>query len=530
MNEKESSFEHELPGEQKEEVMDMYDEFGREINPAQNEQTEPNTQTTQTTQTTQFTMPTQPTGYTQSSPYSQAQYAQYRQSQAAQQAGAQQAGAQQHQGGPGYASPVTPPVYTAKQPKPKKEKGKSGFWGKALAAIGCGVLFGLVAGTIMYAVNFVGEKYFPTRKAEISAEESPRVPSKPSIEQTQPIYSEAPALTSSSQATVMDASAVAEDCMPSIVAITNKSIQYYQSFWGLPGQYEAQASGSGIIVGENENELLIVTNSHVIEDSTELTVQFQDGESCDAQIKGSKNAQDIAVIAVKLSDLPESTKKSIKIATLGDSDSVKVGEPAIAIGNSLGYGQTVTAGVISALNRDFTVDNNTKQVIQTDAAINPGNSGGALLNIRGEVIGINEAKYASTSVEGVAYAIPISTAKPIIDDLATKTTRAEVKESEQGFLGVTGVDVTEDVSQMYGLPSGVYIAQVIENSAAEKAGLGKGDIITEFDGESVSTMEELKNAVSHYAAGTEVELRVQCTSDDGYEEKVIKVTLGKKED
>lgn len=416
--------------------------------------------------------------------------------------------------------------------KPAKEKKSFGTGKKILVALACGLVFGLVAGTAIYGVNYVGNKFFPatdpleeSRRQEIS--DSRKGGS--SIEQTQPIIPEAEPRNAATGDNVLDASQVVEECMPSIVAITNKSVQYYQGFWGFPEQYESEASGSGIIVGENDEELLVVTNGHVIDGASELTVQFNDGESYDAQIKGSKDDQDLAIIAIKLSDISDSTMKSLKVATLGDSDTLKVGEPVIAIGNSLGYGQTVTSGIVSALDRDFSYDNNTRQVIQTDAAINPGNSGGALLNLRGEVVGINEAKFASTSVEGVGYAIPISTARPIIDDLVTKTTRSKVDESNAGFLGVYGADVTEEAAQTYGMPRGVYVAQVTEGSAAEKGGIVKGDIITEFAGESVSTMEELKSTVGYYAAGTEVEVKIQRMGAGGYEESVIKVTLGKRE-
>lgn len=423
--------------------------------------------------------------------------------------------------------------------EPKKKERKGGFVGalkKILVACFCGLFFGLFAGTAFYGISYLSEKYGNKEEASVeeskeiadNADDNKEIPDKlippvPEITNFNPSDSSA-----QSSMAVMDASSVVESCMPSIVSITSNYVQTFQNFWGQKQQYESEASGSGIIVGENETELLIVTNSHVISDATGLTVEFSDGKTADAMVKGANSDSDIAIIAVSLSDLSDETKSKISIATLGDSDSLKVGEPAIAIGNSLGYGQSVTSGIISAVDRDFTVDNNSHKVIQTDAAINPGNSGGALLNIRGEVIGINEAKYSETSVEGVGYAIPISIAKPIIDELATKTTRAKVDEKEAGYLGISGVDVTEEVSKTYDMPIGVYIAMVTDGSAADEAGLVKGDVIVEFDGETVSSMDELKDAISYYPAGEEIEIKYRHMGDNGYEEKTAKVTLGRK--
>ena len=414
----------------------------------------------------------------------------------------------------------------------KQKSGGSGagrIFGKIGVGAACGLAFGLCAALVVVGVfklaQMSGFEFFPqTQKAEAVAESAPAI-----LEQA-PVINESGS-TQVGGYTVIDASDVAEKCMPSIVAITNSYTETYESFWGMPNRVQAEASGSGIIVGQNDTELLIVTNSHVIEDADALSVQFCDESVVNAAIKGSKSQEDLAIIAVKLSDMSDTTMQAISIATLGDSDSLKVGEPAIAIGNSLGYGQSVTSGIISALNRDFDADGDGKDVrsvIQTDAAINPGNSGGALLNMKGEVIGINEAKYSSTSVEGVGYAIPISTAKPIIEDLVTKTTRAELKDGQNGFLGVGGVDVTEETAAVYGMPKGVYVAQISEGSAAERAGIVKGDIITSFDGESISTMEELRKTISYYPAGTTVELTLERTGSDGYEEITLSVTLDQK--
>lgn len=330
---------------------------------------------------------------------------------------------------------------------------------------------------------------------------------------------------SSEIAVVTDVTRVVDRVMPSVVSIFG-TYMITEDFWGYQFQQEDEGSGSGIIVGENEEELLIVTNNHVVADSTSLSVQFVDGETCEAQVKGTDADSDLAVIAVGISELKEETKQAIRIATLGDSDRLKVGEPAIAIGNALGYGQSVTTGVISAVNRQDSMNESGEALflIQTDAAINPGNSGGALLNVYGEVIGINSSKIAGSMVEGMGYAIPISTAKPIIEELMSKKTRVPV--NEKGYLGISGINVTEDVHEMYGLPYGVYIAQVYEGTPAERAGLGKGDIITYFDGESVETMEELSALLDCTMAGSTVTIGVMVTTSFGYEEQMIEVVLG----
>ncbi len=324
-------------------------------------------------------------------------------------------------------------------------------------------------------------------------------------------------------AVTTDVTEVVQNVMPAVVSITNQYTEQ-SNFFGQTMESQAQASGSGIIVGENDTELLIVTNQHVIADADTLTVQFIDEEQAQAQVKGYDSDKDLAVIAVQLEDISSSTKGSIVVATLGDSDALTVGEPVIAIGNALGYGQSVTTGVVSALNREISGTSN--KLIQTDAAINPGNSGGALLNVNGEVIGINSNKIGGTVVEGMGYAIPISSAKPIIEELMSKTTKLKVADGAKSYLGISGVNVTEEVSQMYGMPKGVYIGQVYEGTAAETAGLVKGDIITKFDGSTVSSMEELQSMMEYYAAGSEVEITIQQGSPDGYQEKKITVVLG----
>ncbi|MBU5429148.1 trypsin-like peptidase domain-containing protein [Kineothrix sp. MSJ-39] len=327
-------------------------------------------------------------------------------------------------------------------------------------------------------------------------------------------------------AVVTDVTDVVDTVMPSVVSIFG-TYAVTENFWGYAIKQEETGSGSGIIVGENDEELLLVTNNHVVADSTSLSVQFIDESTYDAVVKGTDADADLAVIAIKLSDLSAATKSAIRIATLGDSDNLKVGEPAIAIGNALGYGQSVTTGVISALNRDYAVDENgnTQALIQTDAAINPGNSGGALLNVNGEVIGINSNKIAGTKVEGMGYAIPISTAKPIIAELMNKQTRTPVEQNKRGYLGISGLNVDSQVQDMYGIPVGVYISRVYEGTAAQKAGLKKGDIIISCDGETVETMEGLSTLLDSMEAGTSVQIGVMMSVDGGYQERILEVTL-----
>jgi serine protease Do len=339
---------------------------------------------------------------------------------------------------------------------------------------------------------------------------------------------------------VTDVTNVVERVMPSVVSVTNKYLAQQQDYFGQTLESEQSASGSGIIVGESDTELLIATNYHVVEGADSLMVQFIDGTEAEAQMKGSDSGMDLAVMAIQLENLSEDTKNAIVIAKLGDSEGLKVGEPAIAIGNSLGYGQSVTTGVISAVNRSIvdetqntptgTGSESITSLIQTDAAINPGNSGGALLNMNGEVVGINSNKIGGSVIEGMGYAIPISSAKPIIEDLMTKTTKVKVADGDKAYLGISGVDVTSEAAGAYGLPEGVYIAQVYDDTAAAHAGLVKGDIITKFDGSSVNSMEELQKMLQYYSAGTTVDVTIQQGSPTGYQEKTIAVTLGTKPD
>ena len=313
--------------------------------------------------------------------------------------------------------------------------------------------------------------------------------------------------------------------LPSIVSITNMSVQEVQNFFGGISQQESESAGSGIIISQNDSELLVVTNNHVVEGSDTLTVTFN-GNSVEAQIKGTDSARDLAVVAVPLDKISDDTMNAIKVATLGDSDSLKVGEPAIAIGNALGYGQSVTTGIVSATGR--TIDGFDGEYIQTDAAINPGNSGGALLNANGEVIGINSAKINSSAVEGMGFAIPISDASDVIQNLMNKETRSKVSDEERGYLGIKGYDVSEEGAQMYNMPTGVYVKEVMSGGGSEKAGLTKGSIITGFEGSSISGMSSLQEQLQYYKAGEEVTLTVQIPDKNGeYTEKDIKVTLGK---
>lgn len=329
----------------------------------------------------------------------------------------------------------------------------------------------------------------------------------------------------------LDVSDIAKMSMPSIVAITNKSVQEVQSYFSMFGrgnqviQQEVESSGSGIIIGKNETELLIATNNHVIEDAKTLSVCFVDDQVYTAYTKGTDADNDLAVIAVKLSDIQESTLEQIAIIQIGNSDDLEVGEQVVAIGNALGYGQSVTTGIVSATNRQIGDSGTENGFIQTDAAINPGNSGGALLNMNGELIGINSAKLADTSIEGMGYAIPVSLAAPIINDLMNQVVRDKVSEAEASAIGISGQTVTDTITQMYGIPAGVFIGEVREGSAAEKAGLQAGYVITKFDNKKVESSEELSEILEYYAAGETVEITVKVANHGEYMEKTVTLTL-----
>lgn len=328
-----------------------------------------------------------------------------------------------------------------------------------------------------------------------------------------------------------DVSAVVENCMPSIVAITGKSVEDIETYYYGTQEYEAESAASGIIIAQNDDELLIATNSHVVADTSDLNVCFSaeaddtDDLVAPAKIKGMDKDNELAVIAVQLSDIPEAVRSQLRIAKIGDSDALKVGQAAIAIGNALGYGQSVTSGIISALNREITIDNFSKPVIMTDAAINFGNSGGALLNANGEVIGINVAKEAGQSSESMGYSIPINTAVPILKELVNRETRDKLSNSERGYIGATVVDVSDDAKDLYNMPQGAFVYEVSEGSAAEQAGIHKGDIITKFEGISVTDKEDLIDQMSYYKVGETVTLEVQSATNGSYEAREVEVTL-----
>ena len=396
---------------------------------------------------------------------------------------------------------------------PPKKKGKKGGKSRHFAKlIASALVFGLVAGAAFNGFNFVYYKINPSAD-----------PSK-NVLQSTPILN----IAGNTISTTTDLSTMVENVMPSIVSITSiveQRINY--GFFGS-GIQEAEGAGSGIIIGQNDNELLIVTNYHVIEDAKSISVGFIDESDASATVKGYDSDADLAVVSVPLKTLTADTKSAIKVAILGQSSSLKVGEPAIAIGNALGYGQSVTAGYVSALDREVALTDKTMTLLQTDAAINPGNSGGALLNIKGEVIGINTVKYSDTTVEGMGYAIPIDTAAPIIESLMNKEV---IPESEQAYLGITGTNITESYSEQLNLPEGIYVREVQENSPADLGGIHAGDIITKFNGNSISSMENLIGKLESYRAGDEITISVKRMTNHGqYEETDLRITLGAKSD
>lgn len=449
--------------------------------------------------------------------------------------GGYRAGAGNYQYGSAYPNAY---VQTEqKKERKQREKKMPGYLRKALVAVSLGLFFGLFAGLGLYIVE-AASGMLDKDPVEISepADKTDLTQAETAADMQAQSAKDGPLIRQSDTVTavVTDVTDVVKKVMPSIVAVNNHYTET-MSYWGQSMSSEADASGSGIIVGENDTELLIVTNHHVVADTDKLTVQFNEGSEAEAFIKGQDSKMDLAVIAVPLTELSSDTLDSIQVATLGDSDELTVGEPAIAIGNSLGYGQSVTTGVISALERSISIsssvyggDNVEGTFIQTDAAINPGNSGGALLNIKGEVIGINSNKIGGSAVEGMGYAIPISSASPIIAELMLKETKSKVAEEERGYLGISGISVTQEVSQAYGMPEGVYVAQVYENSAAAAGGIKQGDIITEFDGDKITSMDELQKELEFYARGDDVDVKVMTMTVAGYEEAVRHLTLGNK--
>ena len=407
---------------------------------------------------------------------------------------------------------------TGNNTEPKKTKKHGGYFRKAMVSVSLGLFFGLFAGIGFYAVQQgTGMLKTGTDTAVVG-----EVASEAATESSQ----STPQLATNVTYVESDVSDVVEKVMPAMVSIVNNFTEPANVFGQQYTQEEA-ASGSGIIVGKTDDELLIVSNNHVVESADTLTVTLIDGSEAQAQVKGLDSDMDLAVIAVSLNDLSDDTKNAITVATLGSSDDLKLGEPVIAIGNALGYGQSVTNGIVSALNREITLENgSTGTFIQTNAAINPGNSGGALLNMNGEVIGINSNKIGGTTVEGMGYAIPITSASPIIADLMERQTRTKVAEDEVGYIGISLQEVTSQISQMYNMPEGIYVVSVEEGSAAANAGIMKGDIITKFDGSSNSSYSDLQKTLQYYAAGDSATITVQRPQNGEYVSVELNLTLG----
>ena len=429
-------------------------------------------------------------------------------------------------------------------PPVRNKKETDSFGKKAGTTVALAVLFGLVASAVFLSVSFVAGKYLKTDEKSTHLETTQSVSETVTDDGSE---GEIGADAESGNGTV---ASVAQASMPSVVAITTVSVQEIPSFFGYGSrQYKSAATGSGIIVGDNDEELLIATNNHVVDGASTLSVCFigndvmnaeTETENADdtgdlnledavsARIKGTDSDNDLAVIAVKKADIPEDTLSEIKIAQIGSSEDLVVGQQVVAIGNALGYGQSVTSGWISALNRTISTEDGTSSsgLIQTDAAINPGNSGGALLNMKGELIGINSAKYADSTVEGMGYAIPISRAKPILEDLMNRQTREKVSSEEKGYLGVVLSNLTTEAIQMYDMPEGAFVRGVEEKSPAEKGGICKGDIIVKFDGQSVTSGDDLLAKLQYYKSGEKIEAVVARATDGEYQESTVEITLG----
>ena len=427
-------------------------------------------------------------------------------------------------------------------------RNQNSFQKKAGATIALAVIFGLVAAVVFQAANFAADRFLNTGKSSVQIKTTDSV----DLQETASDDSTADKVLSDSENGTV--AAVAQASMPSVVAITTVSVQEIPSFFGYSShQYKSASTGSGIIVGDNDDELLIATNNHVVDGATTLSVCFigddvanaetetvNAGDNGDlnvedavsAKIKGTDADNDLAVVAVKKSDIPEDTLNQIKIAQIGSSDDLAVGQQVVAIGNALGYGQSVTAGWISALNRTISTDDGTNStgLIQTDAAINPGNSGGALLNMKGELIGINSAKYADSAVEGMGYAIPISKAKPILEELMNRETREKVDSSKKGYLGVSLANLTTEAIEMYNMPTGAFVRSVEDDSPAQEAGICKGDIIVKFDGQKVSDGDDLLDKLQYYKSGEKIEAVIARATNGEYEENTIELTLGTRPD
>ena len=427
-------------------------------------------------------------------------------------------------------------------------RNQNSFQKKAGATIALAVIFGLVAAVVFQAANFAADRFLNTDKSSVQIKTTDSV----DLQETASDDSTADKVLSDSENGTV--AAVAQASMPSVVAITTVSVQEIPSFFGYSSrQYKSASTGSGIIVGDNDDELLIATNNHVVDGATTLSVCFigddvanaetetvNAGDNGDlnvedavsAKIKGTDADNDLAVVAVKKSDIPEDTLNQIKIAQIGSSDDLAVGQQVVAIGNALGYGQSVTSGWISALNRTISTDDGTNStgLIQTDAAINPGNSGGALLNMKGELIGINSAKYADSAVEGMGYAIPISKAKPILEELMNRETREKVDSSKKGYLGVSLANLTTEAIEMYNMPTGAFVRSVEDDSPAQEAGICKGDIIVKFDGQKVSDGDDLLDKLQYYKSGEKIEAVIARATNGEYEENTIELTLGTRSD
>ena len=416
-----------------------------------------------------------------------------------------------------------PEAAQTKKKKDRKVKKPMSLGKKWGMVISMAAVFGIVAGGVFTGTTMLGAQL--TGSGTQSTVTIPTTATNTTAAQS-----------SGSTSSGMSVKDVASSAMPSLVAISTTTVEEVQTFFGTASQ-EVPASGTGVIVGQNDEELLIATNNHVVSGATQLSVSFIDDTTIEGQIKGTDETNDLAVVAVKLSDIPDDTQSQIKIATMGDSDALEVGDQVVAIGNALGSGQSVTSGYVSALDRDLTsTDETTGQettsegLIQTDAAINPGNSGGALLNMSGELIGINEAKYSSTDVEGMGFAIPIAKAEPILENLMSLTTRYKVDDSDASYIGITMKDVESNVSEAYGIPAGVRVESVVEGSPADEAGIKVGDILTGFDGRTVSNSTGLQEILSYYAAGETVDITVQRADDGEYKEKTLTITLGSASD
>lgn len=397
------------------------------------------------------------------------------------------------------------------------------FFKKSFVLACSAAVFGLVAGATFQGVQALSNKEKETTGA---VEEIPLEEFEDYADQKEALGSLATGavVTSNTSVTTTDLSGVVENTMPAIVAINSTTTMPQYDFFGRKYENEVSGSGSGIIIGQSDKEILIVTNNHVVAGATGVEIEFVDETKAPATIKGTEPSSDLAVVAVNINDLSEETQASIRVATLGDSKNIKTGQMAIAIGNALGYGQSVTVGYISALDREVMVENNISlNLIQTDAAINPGNSGGALINASGEIIGINSVKYADTSVEGIGYAIPISEAVPIINELMN---REELEEGDMGYLGVEGKNVRKDYAEAFGMPVGIYISRVADGTAAQEAGLRKGDIIVGINGKTIETMQELSTTLSYTRGGTTVTINLKVLENGEYIDKDVQVTLG----